>query len=145
MNRFRPLHMLSVAVWRSLGSSQHHCARDFQAGMFAWAGAAAPVQIMMLPTTLGGAAYCPRNSARHLAFWRLRVCRTSAKRMSCRAETMALPRRIRKAHRAPSTRGAFPSASATHFLFFSLFGYCGRGPPRRSDRPLIPAVARRIT
>jgi len=72
-----------------------------------------------------------------------RVCWTSTKRVSCRTEIVASPRRIRKAHRAPSTRGAFPCA--TPFPFFSQFGYCGRGPPRRSGRPLIPAVARRIT
>lgn len=37
-----------------------------------------------------------------------RVCWTSTKRVSCRTETVAYPRRIRKAHRAPSTRSAFP-------------------------------------
>ncbi|KAH9167571.1 hypothetical protein EDB89DRAFT_113108 [Lactarius sanguifluus] len=51
--------MFFAAVQRSLGSFQLHCARDFQAGM----GAAAPVQILMWPTTLGGAAHRPRNPA----------------------------------------------------------------------------------
>jgi hypothetical protein len=34
----------------------------------------------------------------------------------CRTETVASPRRIRKAHRAPSTRGAFPCAAPLPLL-----------------------------
>jgi hypothetical protein len=67
--QFRPpatCSMYFAAVSRSLGSSQLHCARDFQPGM-SGIGATASVRIMIL-TTLGEAARHPRN--RHLAFLR---------------------------------------------------------------------------
>src|SRR5258708_21184929 len=53
--------MYFAAVSRSLGSSQLHCARDFQPGLFG-ISATASVPIMIL-TTLGEAARHPRHSA----------------------------------------------------------------------------------
>ena len=97
-----PCSRYFAAVSRSLGSSQLHCARDFQPGMFG-TGATASVMIF---TTLGEAARHPRKPAP--CVFAMRVCWTSTKRVSCLTETVAYPRRIRKAHRAPSTRSAFP-------------------------------------
>jgi hypothetical protein len=98
-----PCSMYSVAVSRSLGSSQLHCARDFQPGMFC-TGATASVMILYHPRRGGS----PSEESGTLRFFATRVCWTSTKRVSCRTETVAYPRRIRKAHRAPSTRSAFP-------------------------------------
>jgi hypothetical protein len=95
----------TAAVSRSLGSSQLHCAR-FPGGDVGM-GAAASVRIMMMLATLGGAARRPRNPAP--CVFVTRVCWASTKRVPCRTEMVASPRRIRKAHRAPYTpRGAFP-------------------------------------
>jgi hypothetical protein len=60
-----------------------------------------------------------------------RVCWASTKRVSCLTETVAYPRRIRKAHRAPSTRSAFPFTAPLLFLI--------QPPrPRPAPPPLIP-------
>jgi len=65
-------------------------------------------EFMMILCTLGGAARRPRNPAP--CVFATRVCCTSTKRMPCRTGKVASPRRILKARRASSTRGAIPRA-----------------------------------
>jgi hypothetical protein len=103
-------------------------------------GAAAPVSIMMLPTTLGEAAHHPRNPA-HCVF--------ATARLQGIGITHVLSSRDGGVT-TPHPQGAPCAIHAWRFSFyvsdfFSLFGYCDRGPPRRSGWPLNPAVARLIT
>jgi hypothetical protein len=69
-------------------------------------GAAASVQIMMMFAILGGGG-SPSEEPGTLRLLRRASAGLGHKRVSCRTEMVASPRRIRKAHRAPSTRGAF--------------------------------------
>jgi len=95
-------------------------------------GAAASVRIMMIPPSEGR---LPLRGTRHLAF-ATRVCLTSTKRVSCRTETVASPRRIRKAHRAPSTRGALPRALLP--LLFLIRLLRPRPAPASAANPSFP-------
>lgn len=101
-------------------------------------GAAASVRIMMMFATLGGAARRPRNPAP--CVFVTRACWASTKRVPCRTDMVASPRRIRKAHRAPSTpRGAFPCAALP---LLCLIWLLRQGPPPPQRATAIPAVAR---
>ncbi|KAI0282433.1 hypothetical protein BC826DRAFT_285375 [Russula brevipes] len=109
----QPTAMYCAAVSRSLGSSQLHAHAISRRGCGHERRGISPNYDDACHPRRGGS---PSEEPGTLRF-ATRVCWTSTKRVSCRTEIVASPRRIRKAHRAPSTRGAFPCA--TPFPFFS--------------------------
>ena len=90
-------------VWGPSNLTRPHGARNFQAGMFAWAPRRqSQIYDVANEPRRGGS---PSDEPGSLRFHNLRVCKAFNE---C-PEMVALPRGIRKAHQTPSTRGAFPS------------------------------------
>ena len=108
----------SVVVSRSFGVCSRFPGGDV--GM----GAAASVRIMMILTTLGGAAPRPRNPAPCVCDARL-LDIDKTRVLSNRDGGVSTPH----PQGARCAIHAWRPASCRTFPFFSQFGYCGRGPP----------------